>query len=136
MKYKVTRESSLLNIDWDTIKDRIKRPVETLRHRHDQLYFDTQDIWVWHNDKRKKIPLRHIQSAAKATLHGFGQMIKLTYLRKHAIEEDGKMVTVQLVNVDQMDKSPEEISKDINDQLEVIRKQDKNELRPFRFSKN
>ena len=122
MSYKVVKESRLPQLDWEGWRDRAMRSVNQLKHYRDQIYYNDQMIWFWHDHKRKRVALIEIQSIRKVSMHGFGKMISLHYYPQRVRDDAGDPISVQLVNVDQMVDSPEEIVVKLTTHLETVRR--------------
>lgn len=120
MKYKVYKESKLPDLDWDSLRKRLNKPIDSYKHRDDPIYHDDDDLWFWHDEKRKRISLRHIEKVEKATLHGFGKMIRITYFRGKGPLEDGKPAEMHLLDVANLDKSPGEIAESIQEKINAV----------------
>jgi len=125
-KYKVIRENRLLDIDLDTVRERVRKPVESFRHRKDHIYHDTDDLWFWHDGQRKRVSLCRIKSVEKTNLHGFGKMIKLTYLEGRGYKEDDRMVPLHILDVEPTGRKPEDIACELNDAAAEARKREAN----------
>ncbi|MEL6112118.1 MAG: hypothetical protein AAFR20_04870 [Pseudomonadota bacterium] len=117
MKYKVYKESPLPDVDWQKLRKRIEKPITSYQHRHDPLYYDDEDIWFWHRETRKRVAFVDIDKVEKATLHGFGKMVRLTYLRGKGPAENGKPAQFHLIDVASLNRSPAEIAADLRERV-------------------
>ncbi|MEL6790084.1 MAG: hypothetical protein AAFU58_03695 [Pseudomonadota bacterium] len=117
MKYKVYKESPLPDVDWQKLRKRIEKPITSYQHRHDPLYYDDEDIWFWHGDTRKRAAFTDIEKVEQATLHGFGKMIRLIYLRGKGPADNGKPADLHLIDVEALDRSPADIAADLHERV-------------------
>ncbi len=125
-KYKVVRENRLLDVDLDTVRERMRKPVESFRHRKDHIYYDTDDLWFWHDGQRKRVSLSQIKSAEKTNIHGFGNMIKLSYLEGRGYREGDRTVPLHILDAAPTGRKPAEIASELNDAVIEARKREAN----------
>lgn len=114
MGYKVYKESPLPDLDWPALKKRLMKPVNSYKHRKDHLYFDDEDLWFWHDNERKQVAYTDIETVERAGLHGFGQMIKVTYRKGKGPVENGKHIDLHLVDVSAVEGDPTEIAETLS----------------------
>ncbi len=124
MNYKIYKESKLPDIGLDELKLFAKKKIAAHKHRHDPLYFDEDDLWFWHDEKRKRVAFVNILKVKKESLHGFGNMIKISYRKGHYFDEGDKVVDMHLVNVEECNNSPADIARMLNEAVdEAIKRQ-------------